>query len=143
MKLLVSNKNAHRNYFIEDEFEAGIVLHGTEVKSLSHAQANMNDAYVYIKDGEAFILNMYIAPFKEGNRSNVDPYATRKLLLHKSQILKLTQWATKDSLTIVPIKAYWSQGHIKILIGLGKGKKLHDKREDIKKRDMSRMAHDY
>lgn len=143
MKLLVTNKNAFRNYFIEEEFEAGIVLRGTEVKSISRAQANMNDAYVYIKGGEAYILNMYIAPFKEGNRFNTDPYATRKLLLHKKQIWKLSQWATKDSLTIVPIKAYWSKGHIKILIGLGKGKKLHDKREDIKKRDMSRTAREY
>lgn len=140
---LISNKNVFRNYEILETYEAGIVLTGTEVKSISHSQASINESYITFKKNEAYILNMYVAPFKEGNQFNVDTDRLRKLLLHKKEIIKLQFKSQKEGLTIVPIKIYWKNNNIKLEIGLGKGKKLFDKREDIKKRDLKRESLKY
>ncbi len=139
MKILINNKNANRNYEILDKYEAGLELFGTEVKSISHSNGSINEAYIIIERGEAKILNMYVAPFFEGNINNADPYRTRKLLLHKREILKLEQVVKRERLTIIPLKIFWKNHKLKISIALGKGKKLHDKREDLKKRDALRQ----
>lgn len=139
MKILVTNKNAYRNYEIIETFEAGIELKGTEVKSLSKAQSSINESYINISKGECFIINMHIAHFFEGNQFNVETDRTRKLLLHKKEILKLSFKKQKEGMTIVPINAYWKNGKIKLLIGLAKGKKLYDKREDLKKKDTKKQ----
>lgn len=136
---LISNKNIHRNYEIIDEYECGLVLVGTEVKSLSHSQASINDAYVTLSKGELYVINMHIKPFEQGNIFNVDPYRTRKLLLHRKEISKISFQLQKDGLTAVPIRAYWKNNRIKLLIAIAKGKKLYDKREDLKKKDISRQ----
>lgn len=133
---LISNKNVFRNYEILETYEAGLELTGTEVKSISHSQASINESYITFKKNEAFIFNMYVAPFEQGNQFNVDSNRLRKLLLHKREIIKLAFKSQKDGLTIVPIKIYWKNNKIKLEIGLAKGKKLFDKREDIKKRDL-------
>ncbi|AJQ45650.1 single-stranded DNA-binding protein [Ureaplasma diversum] len=143
MKVIVSNKHAYRNYSIIESFECGIELKGTEVKSISRANCSINEAYVQIKNMEAFIINMHVAPFFEGNQFNHDPYRTRKLLLHKNEIIKLQHQAQALRMTIVPIKIYWKNNKLKLVIALAKGKKLHDKREDLKIRDLSREAKTY
>ena len=106
MKILINNKNANRNYEVLEKFEAGLELFGTEVKSISHSNGSINEAYIIIEKGEAKILNMYVAPFFEGNINNVDPYRTRKLLLHKREILKLDRIVQRERLTIVPLKIF-------------------------------------
>lgn len=136
---LISNKNVFRNYEIIDEYEAGMVLTGTEVKSLSHSQASINEAYVIISKGEIFVVNMYIKNFEQGNIFNVDTTRTRKLLLHRNEILKIAFQLQKEGLTAVPVKAYWKNQKIKLLIALAKGKKNYDKREDLKKKDISKQ----
>lgn len=136
---LISNKNIYRNYEIIDEYECGLVLTGTEVKSLAHSQASINDSYITFIKGEAFVLNMHIKPFEQGNMFNVDPYRTRKILLHCSEINKISFQIQKDGLTVVPVKAYWKNNCIKLLIAVAKGKKLYDKREDIKRKDINRQ----
>ncbi len=136
---LISNKNIYRNYEIIDEYECGLVLTGTEVKSLAHSQASINDSYVTFIKGEAFVLNMHIKPFEHGNMFNVDPHRTRKILLHRSEINKISFQIQKDGLTVVPVKAYWKNNCIKLLIAVAKGKKLYDKREDIKRKDINRQ----
>lgn len=135
MAVLVQNKNAYRNYEIIEDFEAGIALVGTEVKSISHSQASINESYINISHGEIFILNMHVAPSFEGNQFNVDPYRTRKLLMHKREIRNLSFASQKQGLTIIPINIYWKTGKIKLKIALCRGKKLHDKREDMKLKD--------
>lgn len=140
---LISNKNVFRNYEILETYEAGLELTGTEVKSISHSQASINESYITFKKNEAFIFNMYVAPFEQGNQFNVDSNRLRKLLLHKREIIKLAFKSQKDGLTIVPIKIYWKNNKIKLEIGLAKGKKLFDKREDIKKRDLKRESLKY
>ncbi|MCL9663492.1 SsrA-binding protein SmpB [Paenibacillus hunanensis] len=138
-KVLAQNKKASHDYFIEDTYEAGMVLTGTEIKSLRRARANINDAFSTIRNGEVFLHNMHISPFEEGNRSNpADPTRTRKLLLHKEQISKLISASKRDGYTIVPLKIYIRNGYAKLLIGLGKGKKQHDKRATAAKRDAQR-----
>lgn len=141
--MIVSNKHAYRNYSIIESFECGIELKGTEVKSISRANCSINEAYVQIKNMEAFIINMHVAPFFEGNQFNHDPYRTRKLLLHKNEIIKLQHQAQALRMTIVPIKIYWKNNKLKLVIALAKGKKLHDKREDLKIRDLSKEAKTY
>lgn len=140
---LVTNKNAFRNYETIEIYEAGLVLSGTEVKSLSHSNASINEAYITYSKGELFIINMHIAPFFEGNQFNLDPYRTRKLLLHRHEIRKLVFQAQKAGLTMIPIKIYWKNHKLKIEIALARGKKLFDKREDLKKRDCSREMAKY
>lgn len=134
----IQNRKARFNYFIEKTYEAGIVLSGTEIKSIRKGSANFNDAYVAIKNKEAFMVNMYIAKYTEGNRFNHDERRERKLLLHKSEIKKLGTEIQNAGYTLVPLKLYFKGNHAKIEIGLAKGKKLYDKRETIKKRDLER-----
>ena len=139
VKLIVNNSKARFNYFLEDFVECGIELKGSEIKSIRASGASLNDAYVVIRSGEAYLLNMHIAPYKNGNIFNHDPNRTRKLLLHKKEIRKLEQKANEKVMTIVPTKVYLKKGKLKVEIALGKGKKLYDKRETIKKRDDERM----
>lgn len=138
-KPLAQNKKASHDYFIEDTYEAGIVLTGTEIKSLRRGRANLNDAFATIRNGEIFLHNMHISPYEEGNRNNpADPTRARKLLLHKVQIHKLLGLSKQEGFTLVPLKVYIRNGYAKVLIGLGKGKKLYDKREAAAKRDAQR-----
>ncbi|WP_219839133.1 SsrA-binding protein SmpB [Paenibacillus sp. R14(2021)] len=138
-KQLAQNKKASHDYFIEDTFEAGIVLMGSEIKSLRMGKANISDAFATIRNGEIFIHNMHISYFEQGNRSNpMDPTRARKLLLHKSQIHKLLGLSKQEGYAIVPLKIYVKNGYAKLLIGLGKGKKQYDKRETAAKKDAQR-----
>jgi len=138
IRVEIQNRKARYNYFIEKELEAGIVLTGTEIKSIRKGSANFNDAYVTIKNNEAFIINMYIARYEEGNRNNHDERRTRKLLLHKSEIKRLANELKVQGITLVPLKLYFKDGIAKVSVGLARGKKLYDKRETIKKRDLER-----
>lgn len=138
MKTICSNKKATFEYFILDKYEAGIKLTGTEIKSIRDGKCNINDAYVIIKNNRAYILNMHIAKYENGNIFNHDELRTRELLLHKHEILKLAQKIKLDGLTLVALKAYFKDALVKIEIGLAKGKKLQDKRETIKERDTKR-----
>ena len=139
IKVLVNNSKAKYLYFLEDFTECGIELKGSEIKSVRHNGASLRDSYVIFKSGEAFILNMRISPYENGASFNHDPLRTRKLLLHKREILKMEQRAKEQSMTVVPTKVYLKKGKLKIEIALAKGKKLFDKRETIKKRDDERM----
>ena len=134
----INNKKAYHDYFISDTYEAGIVLQGTEIKSIRVNGANIKDSYVVIKNGEAFILNMHISHYEQGNIFNHDETRTRKLLLNKKEILKLKDKITIEGNTIVPLKIYFKNGKAKVLIGVAKGKKNFDKREAIKERDIKR-----
>ena len=136
----ILNKEAKFNYFIEDEIECGIVLLGTEIKSIRDGKANLKDSYAIIRNSEVQLLNMYIAEYKEGNLFNHDPRRTRKLLLHKSEINKLEKAIEQEGKTLVPLKLYFVKNKAKILLGLCKGKKTFDKRETIKERDLNREA---
>ena len=138
-KQLAQNKKASHDYFIEETLEAGMVLTGTEIKSLRTGRANINDAFATIRNGEIFIHNLHISPFEQGNIHNpVDPTRARKLLLHKAQIHKLLGQAKQEGYSIVPLKIYVRNGFAKLLIGLGKGKKQFDKRDAAAKRDSQR-----
>ncbi|MCS7459214.1 SsrA-binding protein SmpB [Paenibacillus doosanensis] len=138
-KLLAQNKKASHDYFIEDTYECGMVLTGTEIKSLRLGRANIGDAFATIRNGEAFIHNVHISPFEQGNRHNpTDPTRTRKLLLKKAEIRKLLGQAKQEGYTLVPLKIYVRNGYAKLLIGLGRGKKQYDKRESAAKRDAQR-----
>lgn len=139
IKVLVNNSKAKFLYFLEDFIECGIELKGSEIKSIRKNSASLHDSYVVIKNGEAFILNMHIAPYENGNLFNHEPNRTRKLLLHKSEIIKLSKKAKEKVMTIVPTRVYLKKGKVKVEIALAKGKKLFDKRETIKKRDDERM----
>lgn len=134
----ILNRQAKFNYEILETYEAGIVLTGTEIKSLRNGNANIKDSYANIKDGEIFLLNMHISHYEEGNIFNHEETRTRKLLLHKKEILKLKNKVDLNGYTIVPLKIYFIKRKAKILLGLAKGKKNYDKREDIKKRDIER-----
>ena len=134
----ILNRKARFNYFIIDEIEAGIELKGTEIKSIRNGKASIEDAYARIKNREVFFTNMFIAKYEEGNRFNHDERRERKLLLHKSEIIKLSKKLELDNYTLVPLKLYFKKNHAKISLGLCKGKKLYDKRETIKKRDLER-----
>lgn len=138
-RVLCENRQARFNYEILETYEAGIELLGTEVKSIKAGQANIQDAYAIVRDGEIFLLNMYVAPHQTtGKYFNHEPRRTRRLLLHKQEIRKLGGAVTQKGLTIVPLKLYLSNGWIKVAIGLVRAKKLHDKREDIRKREDQR-----
>ena len=134
----INNRKAKFDYQIEEEIEAGIVLTGTEIKSIRLGKANLKDSYAIIKNGEVFLLGMHISPYKEGNIFNHDELRTRKLLLHKKEILKLNNKITLEGYTLIPIKLYFKKNKAKILLGIAKGKKLYDKRESIKMRDIDR-----
>ncbi len=141
-KIICQNKTARRNYFIEDTYEAGIVLVGTEVKALRQGKGNLKDSYAKVEDGEIYLYDMHISPYSHGNRANHDPLRTRKLLLHKREIKRLYGKTKEKGLTLIPLKAYFKDGKVKIELGTGKGKKLYDKRQTLKikadRRDMEK-----
>ncbi|GGH75991.1 SsrA-binding protein [Pullulanibacillus pueri] len=136
---IAENKRARHDYFIEDTFEAGLVLQGTEIKSIRKGSINFKDAFARVDNGEVFLHNMHIAPYEQGNRYNHDPLRTRKLLLHKKEINKLIGISKESGYTIVPLKMYIKNGFAKVLIGVGKGKKNYDKRETLKKKTAERQ----
>lgn len=138
-KLIAQNKKAYHDYFIEQTYEAGIVLVGTEVKSIRQGAGSVKESFIKIKEGEAYIFNMHINPYDKGNIFNKDPLRTRKLLLHKKEINKLIGETTQKGMTIVPLKVYIKGSLVKVEIGLARGKKLHDKRDDIAKKDVRRQ----
>ncbi len=135
----IKNKKAYFNYYIEDELEAGIVLVGTEIKSIRAGRVNISDAYIRIKNNEAYIINMIIEKHETSSIFNHDPSRERKLLLHKKEIKKLLEKVKKEGISIIPLKIYIKNGKAKLLIGIARGKKIYDKRESIKKRDLERM----
>ena len=137
-KLIAKNPTARHNYSIESTFEAGIVLSGTEIKSIRNGKVNIKDTYVMIKNGEAFILGMHISPYEQGNIFNKDPLRDRKLLLHKKEIMRLYGMIKQKAVSLIPITLYWSDSKVKVEVGIGKGKKLYDKREDMAKKDAQR-----
>ncbi len=139
-KLIASNKKAFHEYFVLQKFEAGIELTGTEVKSLRDAAANLKDSYVIFKNGEAFLFGAHISPYAHGNRENHDPERTRRLLLHRREIEKLHEQVQEKGLTVVPLRLYFKGGRVKVEIGVVRGKKLYDKRESEKKRELDREA---
>ena len=134
----INNKKAYFDYNIEDSIECGIVLQGTEIKSLRKGSGDLKDTFAIIKNDEVYLLNMYIAKYEEGNRYNHDERRSRKLLLHKSEIRKLKNIVSREGYNLVPLKAYFKGDKIKILLGIAKGKKLYDKRQSIKERDLKR-----
>ena len=140
MKLVANNKKAYHDYFIEEKYEAGLVLHGTEVKSLRMGKCSIKEAFIRIEKGEVFIYGMHISPYEKGNIFNKEPLRVRKLLLHKQQIRKLIGNSAEKGYTLVPLQVYFKDGRAKIEIGLAKGKKLYDKRQDIAKKDQRREA---
>ncbi len=137
-KLIANNKKAYHDYFIEEKYEAGLELAGTEVKSLRMGKASIKEAFIRIQKGEVYIMGMNISPYEKGNIFNKDPLRVRKLLLHKAEIHKLLGRISEQGYTIVPLELYFKQGRAKIEIGLARGKKLYDKRDDIQKRDLKR-----
>ncbi len=139
----IRNKKANFNYEILEDIEAGIALTGTEIKSIRSGKADIKDSYVRIKNNEAYILNMYIAKYEEGNQFNHEETRERKLLLHKKEIKNLKKESEKDGISLIPLKIYIKKGKAKVLVGTGKGKKLYDKKESIKKRDLEREARKY
>ena len=143
IKIITNNRKASFHYFLSDFIEAGIELTGTEIKSIRNNGVSLNDSYIVIRNHEAFILNMHIAPYKQGNIFNHDPLRTRKLLLHKKEILKLEAKVKEKSFTLVPVKVYFKRGRVKVEIALGKGKKLFDKRESQKQKDVARENEKY
>lgn len=138
-KTIARNRRANHDYFIEETFEAGMVLKGTEIKSIRKGRVNLKDSHARIdQNGELELINMHISPYEQGNRFNHDPTRTRKLLMHRKQIDRLLGQTQQQGFTIVPIKIYLKSGFAKVLLGIGKGKKHHDKREDLKKKEMKR-----
>ncbi|MCA1958258.1 MAG: SsrA-binding protein SmpB [Nitrospira sp.] len=138
-KVITTNRKAYHDYFIEEKFEAGIVLTGTEVKSLRDGRANLQDSYAAVKDGEVYLYHCHISPYRHGNIMNHDPTRTRKLLLHHKEIDKLIGKTQQKGLTLVPLRLYFSpRGKVKVELGLAKGKKQYDRRESIKARDAGR-----
>ncbi|MCM8901572.1 MAG: SsrA-binding protein [Clostridiales bacterium] len=138
IKIIAQNKKARHDYFIEETYEAGIVLAGTEVKSVRQGNVNIRDSYAVIKDGEVFLYNMHISPYEKGNIFNRDPLRTRKLLLNRREINKLTGYVQQKGYTLVPLKVYLKRGWVKIELAVAKGKKSYDKRQSIAKRDAQR-----
>ncbi|HOK42793.1 MAG TPA: SsrA-binding protein SmpB [Thermoclostridium caenicola] len=137
-KVIVQNRKARHDYFIEETFEAGIALTGTEVKSLRLGRANLQDSYAVIKDGEVFIQGMHISPYDQGNRFNHDPLRVRKLLLNRYEINKLIGLTQKKGFTLIPLSLYFKKGLVKVELAVCRGKKLYDKRQDIARRDAAR-----
>lgn len=138
-KLIAQNKKARHDYHILETFEAGMVLQGTEIKSIRNSRINLKDGFVRVRNGEVFLVNVHISPYEQGNIFNHDPLRTRKLLLHKRQIRQLESESKNAGITIVPLKVYIKDGYAKVLIGLAKGKKEYDKRESIKQKDQERQ----
>ncbi|MCI8318258.1 MAG: SsrA-binding protein SmpB [Lachnospiraceae bacterium] len=139
-KLIANNKKAYHDYFIEDKYEAGISLHGTEVKSLRMGKCSVKESFLRIENGEVFIYGMHISPYEKGNIFNKDPLRVRKLLMHKAEINKITGKIAEKGYTLVPLQVYFKGSLAKVEIGLARGKKLYDKRQDIAKKDQWREA---
>ena len=139
-KLIANNKKAYHDFFIDETYECGIALHGTEVKSMRMGKCSIKEAFVRIEDGEVFVYGMHVSPYEKGNIFNKDPLRVRKLLLHKKEILKIFGKMKEQGITVVPLQVYFSGSLVKIEIGLAKGKKLYDKRETIAKKDQKREA---
>lgn len=140
IKLVSNNKKAYFDYFIEDKYEAGISLHGTEVKSLRMGKCSIKEAFIRIEKGEVYVYNMHISPYEKGNIFNKDPLRPKKLLLHKSEINKIAGSLATKGYTLVPLQVYFKGSLVKVEIGLARGKKLYDKRQDIAKKDQRREA---
>ena len=140
MKLIANNKKAYHDYFILETHEAGIALHGTEVKSLRMGKCSIKEAFIRVENEEVYVYGMHISPYEKGNIFNKDPLRVRKLLLHKSEIRKLLGKTKEKGMTLVPLKVYFKDSLVKVEIGLAKGKKLYDKRQDIAKKDQQREA---
>lgn len=140
MKLVANNKKAYFDYFIEEKYETGIVLHGTEVKSMRMGKCSIKESFVRIDNGEVWIYGMHVSPYEKGNIFNRDPLRPKKLLMHKEQIRKLVGQLAEKGYTLVPLTVYFNEGKAKVEIGLAKGKKNYDKRQDIAKKDQKREA---
>ena len=140
MKLVANNKKAYHDYFVDEKYEAGLVLHGTEVKSLRMGKCSIKESFIRIEDGEVFVYGMHISPYEMGNIFNKDPLRPKKLLMHKAEIHKLLGKIKEKGFTLVPLQVYFKDGRAKIEIGLCRGKKLYDKRQDIAKKDQRREA---
>lgn len=137
-KVVAKNKKAYHDYFIEDTFECGIVLVGTEIKAVRAGHVQLKDSFARVKNGEVFIHNMHISPYEHGNIFNHEATRVRKLLLHRREILKINQAITQDGYTLVPLQLHFKNGFAKMVVGIGKGKKNYDKRESLKQKDMQR-----
>ena len=137
-RIVCQNKRAHYDYFVEDTYECGLVLTGTEIKSIRLGKVSINESFCYIKRGEMFIDNMHISKYEQGNIFNHDPDRKRKLLLHQKEILKISSKISREGYTLIPLDVHFSNGFAKINLGIAKGKKLYDKRESIKERDIKR-----
>lgn len=140
MKLVANNKKAYHDYFIDEKYEAGIVLHGTEVKSMRMGKCSIKEAFIRIENGEMSVYGMHVSPYEKGNIFNKDPLRVKKLLLHKYEINKLSGQIAEKGYTLVPLQVYFKDGLAKVEIGLAKGKKLYDKRQDIARKDQKREA---
>lgn len=139
-RMIANNKKAYHDYFIEEKYEAGIALHGTEVKSLRMGKCSVKESFIRIEHGEVFIYGMHISPYEKGNIFNKDPLRVKKLLMHKNEILKLQGKITEKGYTLVPLQVYFNKSLVKVEVGLARGKKLYDKRQDIAKKNMRREA---
>ena len=139
-KLVANNKKAYHDYFIDETYEAGIVLHGTEVKSMRMGKCSVKESFIRIENGEMFVYGMHVSPYEKGNIFNKDPLRVKKLLLHKAEINKLLGKVKEKGMSVVPLKVYFKGSLVKVEIGLAKGKKLYDKRDDIAKKDQQREA---
>lgn len=137
-KVIVTNRAAFHDYHIVDKYEAGVVLQGTEVKSIMDGRIQLKESYVSVRDGEVWLINAHVSPYSHGNRENHDPLRTRKLLLHKREIVRLEKEVMQKGMTLVVTRIYWKNGRIKFEIGVAKGKKLYDKREDLKSRTIEK-----
>ncbi|MBR5360924.1 MAG: SsrA-binding protein SmpB [Lachnospiraceae bacterium] len=140
IKLIANNKKAYHDYFVDEKYETGLVLHGTEVKSIRMGHCSIKEAFVRIENEEVWVYGMHVSPYEKGNIFNKDPERPKKLLMHKSEIRKLLGKVKEKGYTLVPLQVYFSDGKAKLEIGLCRGKKLYDKRQDIAKRDMKREA---
>ena len=139
-KLIANNKKAYHDYFIDENYEAGIALHGTEVKSIRMGKCSIKESFVRIENGEVYVYGMHVSPYEKGNIFNKDPLRVKKLLLHKYEINKLQGKIKEKGYTLVPLQVYFKEGKVKVEIGLARGKKLYDKRQDIAKKDQRREA---
>ncbi len=138
VKLIANNKKAYHDYFIDEKYEAGISLFGTEVKSIRMGKCSIKEAYIHVVNGEAFIYGMNVSPYEKGNIFNKDPLRERKLLLHKAEIAKLAGKQAEKGYTLMPLQVYLKRGKVKVELGVARGKKLYDKRQDIARRDLKR-----
>lgn len=139
-KLIANNKKAYHDYFIDETYEAGVALHGTEVKSMRMGKCSIKESFIRIENGEVFVYGMHVSPYEKGNIFNKDPLRVKKLLMHKYEINKLAGKIAEKGYTLVPLQVYFKDGKVKVEVGLARGKKLYDKRQDIAKKDQRREA---